>query len=800
MSLPILAGSYEQYKRDTELVKDWLVSTARSLQCPDGLLPTPTPTTQPEPGGMRKGKARKRTKIQVASATPTGSRKSEPPAKFPAKGYITLAKYIAAKATSIPHNVRTRIDHAIALRTTFGINRNDYVLKDVREALKPLQSIDTNHDFSNTPNIETSAAAQDAHTIPNTEEQIYFEEAFGALTAVINDSNKMRDRVRWIWSNYKTGIFDIATAAIATDAAVGLVGSLMEDVLPLLKQHGGIRNMVGNVYLHQCLAQGWDETELVVVGDAFNYATYDVADRTYFSTFRLLEGFTSLATDVIPLAREGDPVRYDATSDRSCKTGREKYEDDRALLMRFVPELMTASCGVCDWPVRDKFLRGIEELHRTREVPFYAVFAAQIFLDITYELGLDITRPFNTLIEHTSFMEIDIDLHFKHRARLRIETWPSCNDDQMRELQRNIQWIGTDPLRAVQTQWYRQAQTAVPDMETHRIFRLSPVISGLMLYHFRFRYRQAGFAVADTWGSITSCMHLYNALGNEKLVQHTWVDMNILCACLSESSFFSRWQFYSQIGISGTAMSNRRLKKTPPTSRAEPRQLVWGSPISSMFKTQYVGNGNDASLTRNQVHQIIERSLFKKEGSEEDGTLMMFRIIDPKKLERIHRLNDRQQPGATQGVYIHPEQLIKDLAFVLGAETFEFSFPYLCMHRSCWQLLRAVQQSCDTLLRQLHSPAYLTHESQLPFIIGYILTASSTRASTSGCRLLEKAAEAFNDFIGGDAGDFIVTQVLERQLRMPVRYGTNDSKCEVSTPISSGVKPARPRSWHFEAG
>ncbi|RWA04499.1 hypothetical protein EKO27_g10609 [Xylaria grammica] len=711
MRPPVLAGSYEQYKQDTEFVRDWLVSTARSLQCPKNLLPTTTPITQPEPGGRRKGKARTQAKKRVTSST----------LKFPTKNFILLAAYIATKAVSVPHTFRTRIDHAIALRVTHGINFNDYghptnrtsdaghqhfieVLKGVREALKPLQSInDTDHSFPNTLDIDAPAEPRDSYDISKPEEWTNFENAFFALTAVVNDSNKMRDRVRWIWSNYRTGRFDLATAAIATDTAIELVGNMMEDALPLLKQCGGIRNMMEKLYVHQCLAKGWDETDLMVVGNAFNYATYDVANGTYFSTYRLLESFTSLATDIIPLAKAAAFVRYNVTSDRSCKTGQEKYENDRALLMQFIPELMTAIRGVRDWPVIDKFMRGIEELRKTKEVPFAAVFAAQIFLDITYELGSDVQQPFHTLIKHISFIDNDIELHFKHHANLKIDTWPACNDDQMRELQRNV-----------------------------RLALLLPIF----------------FQGGETPTTPDECLRT----------------------------------FCSQIGISGVAMSNRRFEKTPLASRAEPRRLVWGSPILSMFKTRYVNNENHAGLTPNEVHQIIERSLFEKEGSEENGTLMMFQIEDPGKLEKTHRLNDRQQRGVAKGPYIRPEQLIKDLVFVLDAETFEFSFPYLHMHRSCWQLLRAVQQSCDALLTQLYNPIYLECESQLPRIVGYILAAASTKITTVDCRLLEKAAEAIDKYIGKEAGGFIVTQVLEQQLGMPVRCGTNDSEDKDKNP------------------
>lgn len=58
--------------------------------------------------------------------------------------------------------------------------------------------------------------------------------------------------------------------------------------------------------------------------------------------------------------------------------------------MPFLTEIMTVVRCVGDWPVKDEFIRGVEEMDKTKQVPFYAVFAAQVFLDITYELGPDL--------------------------------------------------------------------------------------------------------------------------------------------------------------------------------------------------------------------------------------------------------------------------------------------------------------------------------------------------------------------------------------------------------------------------
>ncbi len=89
---PTLDGTYSQYKQDTEFIKDWLISTARSLQCPETLLPPTAPIIQPEPGGRRKGKARVQPVKRGASSTLAVSNRHSLPTRFPTQGYIALAE------------------------------------------------------------------------------------------------------------------------------------------------------------------------------------------------------------------------------------------------------------------------------------------------------------------------------------------------------------------------------------------------------------------------------------------------------------------------------------------------------------------------------------------------------------------------------------------------------------------------------------------------------------------------------------------------------------------------------------
>ncbi|KAI0416786.1 hypothetical protein F5X98DRAFT_387764 [Xylaria grammica] len=842
MVLSALSSTYQLYKQDTNSVAAWLASTAKSLGYsanPFSATAAATSNSKPARGGRLKGKARVQAKKRDTA------RKRSPPSTVPKhiiniNDFVPLAEHIAMKAASVPDTVRTTIDRVIAVRSGFGARlekhgkalseisdtKHQYfigVLEKVREILTPLmpdpvasQNAPTDEKLSNrfaglavyepspefldAPVIERPVKTGDDNAVYEAETETSLEHAMFALTSVINDMNRVRAHVRWVWSNYKVGAFELAAAAIATNTAIDLVRNMMEDVLPLLNSNGGLGYMLQKFHIVQCLMQGWTMDDIFTdEDDNLNYDTYDVGYGSYLTVYRLLEAFVGvLQPGQLPIYKEGMFGVYDPTSDRSRKTGLQKFEDDRALLMPFFTELTTTIRGVQDWPVKDEFLRGIEELSKTKEVPFYAVFAAQIFLDITYKLGEDIQRPFGTMVTHTTAMNNDIKMHFDFHAKLKIDTWPATNDLLIRDLQRGIQWVGKDPLRAVQAKVYRQHGIAIPDVESHRLFRMSPVISGLFLYHFRSRYREIGLAVADVWGSIQYCEHLYNSLRHEELLNSMWPDMDVLTTNLGEDSFYVGSEvpktpeayfrkFCLQMGTSAAAMTKKRRKNTPLQSGAGPRGLKATSPVLSMFKARYVENTGQVDFTPEYVAQIIELSLFEQQENEVDGSLSMGQIDDLKKLrekKKLQQLSNEGRRKVAKSGNMPLEQLIKPLALALHAESLEFAFPYLMMHRWCWRVLRAVKDSCDACLRQLYTPAYLEKESQLPWIVGWILMAASgMEGGVSDRRPLRLAAEAMNGFFDSGASSTICEQVLGKQLGMPVEFeveqGESDDKIEI---------------------
>ncbi|KAH8160802.1 hypothetical protein CIB48_g7438 [Xylaria polymorpha] len=807
MVLSALSSTYQLYKQDTDSLAAWLASTAKSLgfsSDPSSATSSATCRGKTGGGGRLKGKARTQAK---KTATPS----TAPKYIINIKDFVPLAEYVAAKATPVPDTVRTTIDRVIAVRTGFGTKLENHgnvlselsdakhqhfigVLERVREVLTPfmpapvanksastddklsnrfagLAVYEPSQEFLDAPVPDRPAKTEGDNDVYEAETETTFEHAIFVLSHVIDDMNRVRAHIQWIWSNYKINAFDLAAAAIATNTAIDLVRNMIDDILPLLSSHR-LGDMLLMFFTLKCLVKGWTiESIFVDSQDGLNYDTYDTGDGTYLTTYRLLKAFANdLQRVQIPFYKEEIFGCYDPASDRSKKTGWEKFKDDRALLLSFFTQQMTALIFNHGWPVKDEFLRGMEELSKTKEVPFYVVFAAQVFLDITYELGEAIQRPFSTMVSHTTFIDNDIKLHFEFHAKLKIKTWPATNDLLIRAVQETIKLMDKDPLRAVQAKMHQRNLREVPDGESHRLFRMSPVVSGLFLYYFRTKHRDIGLAVADVWGSIQYCQHLYNALQQEKMLDSTWRDMDVLFTNLGGDSFY----------VGG------EVPKTPQEyfNKAGPRGLKRRSPVLSMFKARYVKDSGQVDLTPEYVSQIIERSLFEQEDTD-DGSFAITQIEDPKKLQEKKKLQHPSNEGrgnAAKSGNMPVEKLIKSLVYALHAETLEYTFPYLTMHRVCWRLLRNVKESCDEVLRQLYTPTYLEKECQLPWLLARIfIAATGSEDEAPDRRPLQLAADVMNGMLDCEKGAVICTDVLGKQLGMPVafKYELDDDEAEV---------------------
>jgi hypothetical protein len=164
-----------------------------------------------------------------------------------------------------------------------------------------------------------------------------------------------------------------------------------------------------------------------------------------------------------------------------------------------------------------------------------------------------------------------------------------------------------------------------------------------------------------------------------------------------------------------------------------------------MFMDRYCRGSRQFDWSAEHLDSILARSNWNQASEQdEDGSSTLELVKDgpspgnSKDNARMRRLDAGQ---------LKPESVIESLVFALQAETVELAYPYLIMHITCWELLREVKSDCDRLLRAKYTPAYMERESELPWVVGYILQAASGIEGVKDMRLLQEAAEPFNDLI-----------------------------------------------------
>ncbi|KAM0343526.1 hypothetical protein ACHAPU_008421 [Fusarium lateritium] len=283
----------------------------------------------------------------------------------------------------------------------------------------------------------------------------------------------------------------------------------------------------------------------------------------------------------------------------------------------------------------------------------------------------------------------------------------------------------------------------------------------------------------NAWGSITYAAHLYNALLEEGLLQGHWQDMDVVQELLGQSNFFVGdrpkdkegylKRFLLQMGYSASAITTHKgqlLRKAKRhqdmASRAGPRGIKGGAPVSTMFIERYLRRSGQVNLSPEDVDEIISRSRFQEE--EEDGLVMS-------QVDNLQgKAQAKRQKKAVDGGKLAPGELLKPLAMALTAETLEFSFPYLFMHRWTWKFLRQIKEVCDPVLRRSNGPAYIERENQLPFLVGYIFCASCEAPEVDGRDAMRLAAHEFNTLLTQGGVGNVTLKAASRLYSLEVEF------------------------------
>ncbi|KAI8717222.1 hypothetical protein NCS52_00797400 [Fusarium sp. LHS14.1] len=270
--------------------------------------------------------------------------------------------------------------------------------------------------------------------------------------------------------------------------------------------------------------------------------------------------------------------------------------------------------------------------------------------------------------------------HFKRRKTNVLDGMPDAMDSELRSVVECLMRFLDDPIFAQKRKTLGRPQDeALGADEKGRIFKISPIISGLALFHFRARLHKIGLEMINETGATTICAHLSNAAFEEGyFVPHP--DIQFAINYLGENSFFvgalpTKRQdylkrFLMQYGFPAVTFTGhgrrgakeKRMMYDFVRHRNQRCIIKANTPISSIFVDRYVEPQRTLARPQEMVKPEKGKAGSSSESSEEEQA--------------------------------KPTALLMSLVFWLHAEAMDMAFPYFALESACWVVLRGVNEIC----------------------------------------------------------------------------------------------------------
>ncbi|KAK4223589.1 hypothetical protein QBC38DRAFT_45279 [Podospora fimiseda] len=814
MASPPLVSTYLQYRENINMVASCLCRTALDLgYSPDKLtnpLPSPESTpSQPQASKRLKGKARKEAKAK-------GKKVEEAPTiiKYIVanKDLISLAQYINSYESlhHIPDTFAIALNKCIAVQTSYCFEAGQdakfnllYItmLEKIRTILKPRMSTKAAYACDEPIDPKTLKDLLDILNLyeppendiePLKDETIVFEaepqEKVSDLLMVyymlFYDMKKIQAELHGIWNEFRKNRFDIGVVAVTTNTAIEVARSIINGVLPALGDYD-ISDLATRLHIAFCRSNNYTFQE-AVDPMATKHEAYEHANYTFLNAYRLLvTALSEQDTKRLPLYKPGKYGVYRPKNARKKLSNSRKFLEDKYLVNEMWNELAIASI-IENYPVQDEMMRGVKEAIKNNEIPYYLVFATQVFLDINHYLrhhapliGLHVFGQLNKI---ANTVRSQLEFGTKHKS----PAWPASSDHRLREHMRNAQWVVDDPVYRYKLKAYTKAGIQPPKkgiVKGHMV-RLSPVLSGLLFYHFRFEMHEIGIHVINAWQTINTCWHLYLALKTELLITREWKDIEVCRSVLTEANFYvgdkpkNMQEYFDQFCLQKGVNPQTFLKTKHRVNKPDLSSGVHLIGDKNKILTAHTIFGNRYFRYKSGATSVVN---WTKENVDEilcHSTTRYYTTQYVNPVEPTQKPRRDATKKLKKGELVHPDEFIESIGYALQAETSEFVFPWIIMHQITWDLLEKLTKKCRPVLLELFGEKYFEHEGDLPWVVGYALLAAlpKEKGGLGDERLFMISGAVIDVFLRG-AGDSVV-RLGEMHLGLKINFAEAGSIAE----------------------
>ena len=384
--------------------------------------------------------------------------------------------------------------------------------------------------------------------------------------------------------------------------------------------------------------------------------------------------------------------------------------EDKIILMERLPVFCVLGQAGHELFALDELTKGLGNLYRTKEIPLWLVFAAQIFLDITHVLRDSIGDAYIQIKRTAIVTKINVSRVMD--STFHSTNWPKQNQEHTKSVWDLAQdWIMTDGIERLSHEFY---STTFPTYkrEPFGLLKCHPLLCGTIESSLRLSLRETGIHLSMAWGSILYVGHLYNALRQACVNDLDWPDMDLFIAIHSEKTLFvgdtpttmedckKRYELMMGVAVENFAKNKKRGGSGKIVhSKAGPRNWQIDSPIVHTIKERYLTQRGSIAWSVHNIQAILNEA-------NQQSLPQHLRS----RWNKSHQLSHMQ--------------LLEVFRSALLAEHKVLRYDYISMHFRCLDFLRQLRAEIDGDLKSQYGPGYLEREDQLSNLVGYILTAA----------------------------------------------------------------------------
>jgi len=614
------------------------------------------------------------------------------------------------------------------------------------------------------------------------EPELVVMEAISAIVMFLGDMERVRAYLGGLWRDYKSGKIDLITASVTTNTAIEILqrphDQLMRRVTPVFGNN--FQKMVSMTFE---LLRGHKTGQLHT--DIPNFDLVDDQDielgRLYdFMMLPLVQICDDLADKLdsgpsaFPISSQYGNHDPDAALGKlSFRSRWQQYHilsSDAFTHIGFLLGFAVGLASQADYIFSpDASIRLIDRFIRTKELSFHLTFAMRIHMDINFILGSDTSRGRQYLHETIVRMIDTLSQRPSIEGTIPHFRWGDHDD--------NI----VDILLTQASMTAHLIATGCPIFQRHLL------LCGLSVFRLQIAYQDTGMALANTFASIQSAAHLYEACrhsgqptGKEPLP--AWPDMDLVLQLHGTEQTFGG-NVPSTIHESFIACQN--IADFSNHMFEGDAVMVCGPGCDCNSKAGFEVFGDQTQILPIFKDNFHEHSRIDVR-DDMSAIEQLLRDLDARE-DRFPNIGNGRKSGRREyrkekkhrAAKFSIIQLLSILETGLQLETTSIRFDYVSMHLRCMRIFRDMKQMVDPYLAgkldvkfvqngtSMPGSTYLMNDTMLPSMTGWILNYSEmhegkgfkTRPKSS--QMLSRASNVFRQVLDSEGEGQVETLKVE---------------------------------------